>query len=136
MLLQFNVSNFMSIKDEVCFSAFANAGTDHSDRLIDFGRKKILPSIAFYGANAAGKSNLFKALSAAILLVRNSGDLQVNASTGIIPFLMDQESRNKPTSMDFIFTHNGVEYEYGFKADASVVYEEYLYRYTKKIKYL
>lgn len=130
MLLQFNVSNFMSIKDEVCFSAFANAGTDHSDRLINVKGKRILPSLAFYGANAAGKSNLFKALSAAIVLVRNSGDLQVNSATGIVPFLMDKDSRNKPTSMDFIFIHNGIEYEYGFKADSRTVYEEYLYKYT------
>ena len=108
MLLQFNVSNFMSIKDEVCFSAFANAGTDHSDRLINVKGKRILPSLAFYGANAAGKSNLFKALSAAIVLVRNSGDLQVNSATGIVPFLMDKDSRNKPTSMDFICIHNGI----------------------------
>ena len=99
MLLQFNVRNFMSIKDEVVLTAFANAGKEHENNLINLGKEKVLPTLAIYGANAAGKSNVFKALTQAILLVRNSNNLQVNMPTGIEPFLMDQNSRNEKTKM-------------------------------------
>ncbi len=130
MLLQFNVSNFMSIKDEVVLTAFANAAKDHEDSLIPLGSDRILPTIALYGANAAGKSNLFKALTRAILLVRNSNHLQVNMPTGIEPFLFDETAKKDKTKMDFLFTQNGKKYEYGFLADSQYIYEEYLYVYN------
>ena len=59
MLLQFNVSNFMSIREEVVLTAFANVGKEHENNLIVFGKERILPTLAIYGANAAGKSNIF-----------------------------------------------------------------------------
>jgi hypothetical protein len=88
-----------------------------------------LPSIAIYGANAAGKSNLFKALTSAILFVRNSSNMQVNTRIAIPPFLLDENSRNNKRRFDFIFVNNGIKYEYGFTVDEFRVYEEYLYEY-------
>ncbi|MBQ9327032.1 MAG: ATP-binding protein [Solobacterium sp.] len=129
MLLQFNVKNFLSIKDEVTLTAFANASKEHEDNLIVSGRERILPTLALYGANAAGKSNIFKALTAAILLVRRSNTLQINMSTGVEPFLFDEKTQNEKTKMDFLFVHNGKKYEYGFLADTNYIYEEYLYEY-------
>ena len=72
MLLQFNVTNFMSIKNEITLTAFANASKEHEENLIHDGKDRILPTLALYGANAAGKSNIFKALTRAIMLVRMS----------------------------------------------------------------
>ena len=72
MLLQFNVTNFLSFKEEVVLSAYANTDKTYANRLINIGKNAILPTIAIYGANAAGKSNLIKALTAAILFVRQS----------------------------------------------------------------
>ncbi|MBQ3640401.1 ATP-binding protein [bacterium] len=129
MLLQFNVKNFMSIKDEIVLTAFANSGKEHEDNLIFYAKERILPTLALYGANAAGKTNIFKALTQAIMLVRNSNNLQVNMPTGIEPFLMDQQSRNEKTKMSFMFVHNGKRFEYGFTADFNYIYEEYLYEY-------
>lgn len=129
MLLQFNVSNFMSIKDEIVLTAFANASKDHENSIIHSGKDRILPSLALYGANAAGKSNIFKALTSAIMLVRRSNNMQVNMPTGFEPFLFDENKKKEKTKMDFIFVHNGKKFEYGFLADAQYVYEEYLYEY-------
>ena len=56
MLLQFNVSNFMSIRDEITLTAFANASKEHEGNLMFCGKDRILPTLALYGANAAGKS--------------------------------------------------------------------------------
>lgn len=129
MLLQFNVKNYMSIKDEIVLSLNANAAKEHEDNLICYDDERILPSIAIYGANAAGKSNIFKALTTAILFVRNSNSMQINSLTGLIPFMLDDESRNKPTKLDFLFTYNGTKYSYGFTGDQYNIYEEYLYEY-------
>lgn len=107
----------------------ANAAKEQEDNLICYGNERILPSIAIYGANAAGKSNIFKALTTAILFVRNSNSMQVNSLTGLVPFMLDDESRNKPTKLDFLFTYNGTKYSYGFTGDQYNIYEEYLYEY-------
>lgn len=129
MLLQFNISNFMSIKDEVVLTAFANARKEHENNLIKVGKERILPTIALYGANAAGKSNIFRALTAAIMLVRRSNSIQVNMPTGFDPFLFDDSSVKEKTKMDFLFIHNGKKFEYGFTADQQYIYDEYLYEY-------
>ncbi len=128
MLLQFNVTNFMSIKKEATLTAFANASKEHEECLLHFSKERILPTLALYGANAAGKSNVFKALTCAIMLVRKSNDMQVNSYTGFEPFLFD-DSEDEKTKVDFLFVHNGKKYEYGFVADAQYVYDEYLYEY-------
>ena len=129
MLLQFNVTNFMSIKDEMTLTAFANASKDHEENLIRFRKDRVLPTLALYGANAAGKSNIFKALTRAIMLVRMSNTLQVNSPTGFEPFVFDDETRSGKTKMDFLFVNNGRKFEYGFVADSEYVYDEYLYEY-------
>lgn len=129
MLLQFNVTNFMSIKDEVTLTAFANASKEHEENLIRAGKDRVLPTLALYGANAAGKSNVFKALTRAIMLVRMSNTLQVNSPTGFEPFLFDEETRKGRTKMDFLFVNNGKKFEYGFAADSKCIYDEYLYEY-------
>lgn len=129
MLLQFNVTNFMSIKDEITLTAFANSRKDHEENLICFEKDRVLPTLALYGANAAGKSNVFKALTRAIILVRTSNALQVNSPTGFEPFLFDETTKETKTKMDFLFVNNGKKFAYGFVADSEYIYDEYLYEY-------
>ncbi len=119
----------MSIRDEIILTAFAGSGKEHGENLTECGNERILPVIAIYGGNATGKSNIFKALTRAILFVRNSNNLQVNAPTGIESFLFDETSKKDKTKMGFLFIHNGKKYEYGFLADSQYVYDEYLYEY-------
>lgn len=129
MLLQFNITNALSFKEEAILDLVAGSDTSHSEILITSGKQSVNPTVAIYGANAAGKSNLFKALTAAIMFVRNSAGMQINTPTGIMPFVMDEEGRTGKTRFDFIFIYEGVKYEYGFVADSVKVYEEYLYEY-------
>lgn len=132
MLLQFNVTNFLSFKEEAILSAYANSDKTYAEKLINAGKKIVLPTIAIYGANAAGKSNLMKALTAAILFVRQSNFYQINTVNPIIPFLLDENSRNEKTRFDFSFIYDGIQYDYGFSATNQTVYEEYLYEYKTK----
>lgn len=129
MLLQFNMTNAMSFKEEAILDIVAGKDASHENTLIPFKKEKVLPVIGIYGANASGKSNIFKALTSAIMFVRLSQSMQIDSPTGMIPFIFDEESENQKTRCDFIFTYEGTKYEYGFVADAEKVYEEYLYEY-------
>lgn len=132
MLLQFDVTNYLSFKNEMILDLTANKDSEHKENLIKFKNKKILPVISIYGANAAGKSNINKALTFAIMFVRQSNLFQVNSLIPVIPFLLDDESRFQKTKFDFVFTYQDVKYEYGFVIDSQKVYEEYLYEYTSQ----
>lgn len=129
MLLQFNVTNALSFKNEAILDLVANNDSEHKNNLIKYRKTEVLPTVAIYGANAAGKSNLFKALTSAILFVRNSSLMQVGSKIAISPFLMDEESKRSKTRFDFVYVYDEVKYEYGFVADVDRVYEEYLYAY-------
>ena len=129
MLLQFNVTNVFSFKEEAILDLVANKDTSHEENLIAYKKEQILPTAAIYGANAAGKSNLFKALTSAILFVRNSSAMQINARINVVPFLLDKNSRTQKRRFDFTYVHKGIKYEYGFVTDEFKVYEEYLYEY-------
>jgi AAA15 family ATPase/GTPase len=131
MLLQFSVSNFMSLRDEVILSMAANTNDhEHEEVLFNSNNEKILPVAAIYGANAAGKSNVFKAIRAALVTVKGSNSRQINDPMPlIIPFSFDEEKPLEPTHFDFIFIINGHKYQYGFSADSERVFDEYLYEY-------
>ena len=92
---------------------------------------KAVNSVAIYGANASGKSSLFKAITVALIMIRNSNNVQVTDKLPMTPFKFDFESRNKPTSFEFTFiAKDGRKYIYGFSATTEKVVEEYLYCYN------
>lgn len=131
MLIQFTVSNFASIRDQVTLSMLADSDTEHEDILLPFNRIRLLPSAVIYGANAAGKTNIIRAFTAAILTIRESNQKQITDPLEyMMPFRFDEDTLNKPCHFDFIFTVGHVKYAYGFSADAVQVYNEYLYVYN------
>ena len=76
MLIQFSVKNFMSIKDKVTFSMVASKDKEHKENLIQGNGENYVKSAVIYGANASGKSNLFKAFNLAIIMLRNSNNMK------------------------------------------------------------
>ena len=67
MLIRFNVKNFLSFSEREDgrteeFSMIAGKVRNKKEHLYDNGKIKLLKFAAVYGANAAGKSNLVKAL--------------------------------------------------------------------------
>ena len=67
MLIRFNVKNFLSFATRENgqseeFSMIAGKVRNKGDRLYYDGKIKLLKFAAVYGANAAGKSNLVKAI--------------------------------------------------------------------------
>ena len=131
MLLQFSVENFRSFKTKAVLSLEASADKELMDNVVDAKRQRILKAAAIFGANAAGKSNIFKALTAAILMVRNSNIRQVGEPLSLmVPFAFDEESSKEPCSFEFVFSIENIKYVYGFSATPQKITNEYLYVYN------
>lgn len=131
MLLQFSVSNFFSIKNKVILSMEPSNDKSHPENIIEKQNAKALNSVMVYGANASGKTNLFKAMTIALNMIRQSENVQVTEKLPIMPFKFDTESNSKPTSVEFVFIANDAKkYVYGFSALPDKIVDEYLYVYN------
>ena len=127
MIIEFSVANFLSFKDKVTFSMLANSSDGLNDNYIEVNNRKILKTSAIYGANASGKTNLIKAFTAAILMIRKSNNRQVGEKLmEMEPFAFDENSKTEPCEFEFVFYAKGNKYVYGFIADKEKIYEEYL----------
>lgn len=131
MLLQFSVENFRSFKTKAMLSLEASADKELLNNIVEGQKQRILKGVAIFGANAAGKSNIFKALTAAILMVRYSNTRQVGEPLAMmVPFAFDEESAKKPCSFEFVFLVDKKKYVYGFSATSEKITNEYLYVYN------
>lgn len=128
MILEFSITNFLSFKDKVTFSMLANATKGLDDNYVIYKDRKILKTAAIYGANASGKTNIFKILALITTMLRNSNNVNINAKLPISPFKFD-DNVNKPSEFEIKFIIENIRYVYGFIADANNIYEEYLYYY-------
>ncbi len=134
MLIQFSVKNFASFKDEAVLVLQPSTDQEHPENINEVNGYKAANTIAIYGANASGKTSLFKAMTVALLLIKNSNIMQVNQQIlSMIPFKFDKDSINEPSEFEFIFVAgDGNRYVYGFSADRMCVHEEYLFKYKSK----
>jgi len=134
MIVELRVKNYRSIGDEQVFSMVAGSGDENPENVIEPQSRmkhRLLRSAVLYGANASGKSNLFRALFAMRRLVLNSTDHKPGDHIDISPFVFRKELRKKPTEFDLTFIHDGVRYQYGFAVDQNSFREEWLYAYPK-----
>ncbi len=127
MLLQFSVNNFRSIKDTVTFS-MNTASNEASKRSFQARDYQLLNSAVIYGANASGKSNVLKAMSFMRNLVLNKP--KITQSTDNLPhqpFRLNTETEQASSYFEIVFFLDNVKYRYGFEADSTTVYAEWLY---------
>jgi AAA15 family ATPase/GTPase len=135
MLIQFTIQNFLSFRDEVTFSMLAvNSDSQHSEHLAqnEAGEgRSVLPIAAIYGANAAGKSNLIKAMSfVKDLVVKGT---RSNQSIAVSTFKLGDYDK-EASKFEFIFTHQGSQYSYGFRLNKEQIIEEWLHGIPKDKK--
>ena len=133
MLLQFSVENFRSIRERAVLSLEASSDKELPENCVklDSNDEKCLKVITIFGANASGKSNLFKALTASIMMVRRSNGRQAGEPLNLItPFRFDDQTAGQPSSFEYVFIVNGKKYVYGFAATATRITKEYLYVYN------
>lgn len=130
MLLQFSVTNHRSIKETAIISM--KAATDKTRKEILFspdGKKELVPVMAIYGANAAGKSNVIHAL----LLMREMvcGSFAKPLKGAELPYepFAFLDGQTEPTAFEIIYYYDGIKYAYGFSFDKDRILSEYLYHW-------
>lgn len=130
MLIEFSVKNFLSFKDKVTLSMEKGNGDEKLENVFTKNGVDLLRTTAIYGANASGKTNILKAFTCAILMIRNSNFMNTTNKWFLIkPFLFDKKTSKEPSEFEFIFIANDVKYRYFFSADANKIYDEILDAY-------
>ena len=127
MLIKFSVENWMSFREKVEFSMIASRERQHRDRvsLVKKYPFRILPVASIYGANASGKTNLFKAIYfAKRLIVKGTQQPESQISTKV--FLLDPECADQPSKFYFELLIDEVVYVYQFSVTRKKVVEEKL----------
>lgn len=130
MIVSFSVSNFRSFLAEETLSLIAskrlsapNSGHDHHTMPIPNSDERVLRMALIYGANGAGKSNLFKALRYVERVALRPS--KRNAGTKREAFQFRPKS-DLPSTFDLQFITNDKLYRFGFKVDDVRITEEWL----------
>jgi AAA15 family ATPase/GTPase len=134
MLVEFRVANFRSLRDEQTLSLVASKDKTLSDtHTLATGVSavpQLLRSVAIYGANASGKSNLVKALQYMRgVVIESASVIQPGQTYAVQPFRLDAESASEPTVFEATFVLDGVRYQYGFAMTAERIVSEHLLVY-------
>jgi len=141
MLVEFTVGNFRSIADKVTLSMIAAPikSGGHAEKLDEENvifiddKLSLLKTVALYGANASGKSNILSALVRMGSFMVNSVQDFKGQYYPYEPFLLIEGYQNLPTHFEVVFLMNGLQYRYGFEVSASRVEREWLY-YVPKVR--
>lgn len=138
MLIEFNIENFRSIKEQVTFSMVATKDKKLDGNLVKnaLNSDSLLKTAVIYGANASGKTNVLLALNFIKALVMNSHNHQKGQGIKFTPFKLDKKYLSKPTKMSIVFVKDKVKYNYNISFNNEKVLEESLFHYPNNKKAL
>ncbi|MDO3408507.1 ATP-binding protein [Saccharibacillus sp. CPCC 101409] len=135
MLLQFTFKNYKSFKDETTLDMIASSIKEHeSDVAVDAFDERVLKVVAIFGANASGKSNVFKAFEFMVEYVKKSLDKSESRALNAEPFAFSAQKESEPSSFEVIFSAGTDIFQYGFTLRSRKIHEEYLYKRDKNTK--
>jgi len=133
MIIEFSVKNYRSIKELQTLSMVAApikskySELDTNNVIPVSDKLSLLKSVAIYGANGSGKSNLIKAFYTMLIFIRDSFKNDQLGEVIFEPFELNQESPNEPTFFQLIFVCEKIRYRYGFEVFDNVVKSEWLF---------
>lgn len=135
MLIEFSLSNYLSIKNKVTLSMLAsnpvkeleNVEEGISNVFFDHN-KKYLKSAVLYGANGSGKSNILSAIRFfRRFVLSSSNDRQAESEIEVIPFLFNSNTEGLPSFFEMVFVIENIRYRYGFEVTKTQVISEWLF---------
>lgn len=126
MIIRFNIKNYRSFNEKIEFNMLAGNYKRHKDHVYEHENLNVLKNTAFYGPNAAGKTNFIIALEELALLVIN-GTKNRDELIPYYPFRLDKSQRNNPTEFEIDFLQDGIVFSYAIKFTDKNIYEEWLY---------
>lgn len=131
MLIQYAVSNYKSIKDEVVVN-FAKVDS-RSDETWTLSVKKpeyeLYNVIGLIGPNASGKSNIIDSFYFAVKFIKKTIERKEKSRIAVEPFMLTETLQTGPSCFEFIYINQDIKYAYGFSITAARVEEEYLLAY-------
>ena len=131
MIAEFKIRNFYSLRDEQTLSFIPT----NDDTSRDIYTEEVADGVSLlkigciYGSNASGKTNILKALDFFTQFMIND-DLNKGDEIGVIPFLLDDVSRQERTQFEMTFYLNREKYRLNLVLDNKVIYEETLQVYS------
>lgn len=139
MVLEIALTNFFSINEKITLDLQAANIQTKEARVLDgntfkVGNERLLKTVAIYGANASGKSNIIKAVKAAVDMILDSHNYNEGDSFGFKPFKFGRN--DIPSEFYIRFIVNGIEHEYSFSCTRDEIITESLYYYPKGRKAL
>jgi len=132
MLVGFTCENYVSFRTSCVLSMQASAIGEHVEtHTLNTPHGRLLKSSLVYGANAAGKSNLLKAMWFMRQMVLHSVSVRgLAAQAECFKFIQDSEKR--PSVFEVSFITGTTLYRYGFQLLGGRVDGEWLYRKAKR----
>ncbi len=132
MILEIRLENFFSIDEEVVLdmraaSIQSKKAKDLEGNTFVCNGERLLKTVAIYGANASGKSNVIKAIRACVQMIFESHNYNENTVFGFMPFKFG--GIGKPSRFLIRFLLDGIEYEYSFSMTKLEIITEDLYYY-------
>ncbi len=133
MLIDFSVKNFRSFGAEQTLNLIASGKLqDHEDHCVPIAGtgKNVLRASVVYGANAAGKSNLVRAILFAQSMIQGAGSLKRVALSQFR--FCKTNTPSTPSTFEFRFLVKEQIFVYGFAITQKAVIEEWLDATTEK----
>lgn len=137
MLIQFTVANFRSFREPQTLSMVATPALKRLRDVNTFTPKVVghkMPSLlkcaAIFGPNAAGKSNLVKALEFVEHMVMRSAELNPEEPLDLQPFRLDAAATREDSTFEVDFIENEIRFQFGFSANRDRITSEWLLCYT------
>lgn len=126
MIINFNIKNFGSIKEQQTLS-FEAEKTDHLEDfyISKIGKRRLLKIILIYGANASGKTTILKALDFLRDIVLNPEDKKTD-KLDFQPFLFDKNSLKENSILSIEFIQNKIRYFYEVEFNQKAIVKETL----------
>lgn len=133
MLARFTVGNFLSLKDKYSLSFIAKK-KDKSlpESIFTSNKQDLVKSIAIFGANASGKSNLIKALRFTKGMVVNGLKKSLADSIEVDPFLLNTTTEKSPSFFELEILSGKKTFVYGFEVSSKKVSKEWLYQFPNQ----
>ncbi len=131
MLIAFSVENFRSIRDLQTLSMDEPRLDHHLEwsNLVEIGGHRLLKTVAIFGPNASGKSNVLQSMIwLRQFIFASSKEGQVGEEIDAQPFRLSAAKENAPSHFEIEFFLDDYEYRYGCEVTASRVESEWLFR--------
>ena len=134
MLVNFRFKNCRSFYDETVLSmqtapdeAYRELNTFDAGGMIPKGEGDLLKSAVIFGGNASGKSNVLKAFSYMVNVVRlSSAQIPIAGMNEPYAFMAGADTEESLYEVEIV--QNGMFYKYGFELCKGAVKSEWLYK--------